>query len=164
MVSWKREPAQDPTPLRHHSITRYPLPDDIVVERDVPIRTADGTTLRANVYRPGGLPTSGRTPAGRAAVDTSDTRHPVLVSVTPYGKDASVDRYPVDFGALAESGNFVGALELSDCTPFEGPDPAYWVPRGYVVVVADLRGCFASGGRPRLLLGRAAAAAADEIE
>ncbi|MEE2059264.1 CocE/NonD family hydrolase [Rhodococcus artemisiae] len=147
MGSWKRLSIQDPAPLGHHCVRVYPLPSDIVVDRDVPIRTADGTTLRANVYRPEGV-----------------ERCPVLVCVTPYGKDAGVDRYPVDFDALAASGSFVGEFELSDRTAFEAPDPGYWVPRGYAVVVADLRGCFASGGRPRLLLGRAASDAADVVE
>jgi predicted acyl esterase len=146
MGSSKRGSTQDPTPLEHHCVRVYPLPSDITVERDVPIRTADGTTLRANVYRPEG-----------------SERCPVLVSVTPYGKDAGVDDYPVNFDELAESGNFVGELELSDHTAFEAPDPGYWVPRGYAVVVADLRGCFASAGRPRLLLGRIAADAADVV-
>ncbi|MFD3810167.1 CocE/NonD family hydrolase [Rhodococcus sp. NPDC058639] len=149
MVSWKRTLTQDPTPLRHHNVVRYPLPDDIVVERDLPIPAADGTILRADVYRPG---------------HAADEQCPALVAVTPYGKNAGVDDYPIDFAALAASGTFVGDLELSEATSFEAPDPAYWVPRGYTVVVADMRGCFASAGRPRLLLGRAAADAAAVIE
>lgn len=148
MISWQRTLAQDPTPLRYHNVVRYPLPDDILVERDVPIRTGDGTILRAVVYRSG----------------VEDEQCPVLVTLTPYGKDGGVEKYPVDFDHFAESGNFVGGLELSDCTSFEAPDPAYWVPRGYTVVVADMRGCFSSEGRPRLLLGRAATDAASVIE
>ena len=149
MASWVRTRRHDPTPLRQHRVTVYPLPDDIVVDRDVPIRLTDGTVLMANVYRP-------QSPPG--------TRHPVLVSVTPYGKDIGVDGYPIDFDALADSGNYVGDLRLSDRTSFEAPDPAQWVPHGYVLVVADQRGCFTSGGKPRMLLGRSAADAADVVE
>lgn len=148
MGSRERKTASDPTPLRHHSVVVYGLPDDVVVERDVPVRLGDGTVLRADVYR-------------RA---DSDEPCPVLVAVTPYGKDTGVDGYPVDFDALAESGNYVGALELSECTSFEAPDPAYWVPRGYVLVVVDMRGYFSSGGRPRLMLGRAALDCAAVVE
>jgi len=36
-------------------------------------------------------------------------------------------------------------------TSWEGPDPSYWVPRGYVVVNADLRGYGHSGGKGNLL-------------
>ncbi|SQI31740.1 dipeptidyl aminopeptidase [Rhodococcus coprophilus] len=149
MVSCRRTLTQDPTPLRHHNVVRYPLPDDIVVERDLPIRTGDGTILRADVYRPH---------------HAADEQLPALVAVTPYGKSAGIDDYPVDFAALAASGTFVGDLGLSEATSFEAPDPAYWVPRGYAVVVADMRGCFASDGRPRLLLSRAAVDAAAVIE
>ncbi|MDJ0399408.1 hypothetical protein SAMN02745947_02850 [Rhodococcus rhodochrous J3] len=150
MVSRRRPPKPDPTPLRHHHVVVHGLPDDVLVERDVPIRTGDGTVLKADVYRP----------AGSGEHD----RCPVLVAVTPYGKDAGVDRYPVDFDDLAESGNHVGDLEISDCTSFEAPDPAYWVPHGYVLVVADMRGHHASSGRPRLLLGRAALDCAAVVE
>lgn len=149
MVSFQRQPVHDPTPLRHHSVVVNPLPGDIVVERDLPVRISDGTVLRADVYRP---------------ADDEPVRRPVIVTVTPYDKSAGVQRYPVDFTELADSGNYAGALELSECTSFEAPDPGYWVPHGYVVVVADMRGYFASGGRPRLLLGRAAADVADIVE
>lgn len=149
MASWVRTRMHDPTPLRHQRITVYPLPDGIVVERDVPIRLADGTVLLANVYRPDVPPT---------------VRHPVLVSVTPYGKDVGVDGYPIDFDGLAAGGNYAGELRVSDHTSFEAPDPAQWVPHGYVLVVADQRGSFTSGGRPRMLLGGSAADAAAVVE
>jgi putative CocE/NonD family hydrolase len=35
---------------------------------------------------------------------------------------------------------------LSALTPFEGPDPLYWVPRGYAVLVVDKRGNWHSPG------------------
>lgn len=43
---------------------------EVTVDFDVPMRMRDGTTLRANVYRP-----------------AAEGRHPVLLTRTPYGKD-----------------------------------------------------------------------------
>jgi hypothetical protein len=53
----------------------------------------------------------------------------LVLALTPYGKD-------VDVRALAERstkqrekiGLGMGRYRVSDCTPFEAPDPAYWVP------------------------------------
>jgi putative CocE/NonD family hydrolase len=73
----------------------------MLIERDVPMRTRDGLTLRADVYRPDA--------AGR---------HPVLLSRLPYDKR--------------------GRRRPGDIDPF--------VERGYVVVIQDTRGRFASDG------------------
>ncbi|NMO04502.1 CocE/NonD family hydrolase [Gordonia sp. TBRC 11910] len=115
----------------------FALPADIVVERDVEIQMDDGVTLRANVYRPDG-----------------DGEYPVILSGTAYGKDEFTADYCVDFPALAEMGCYVGSFQVSDHTSFEAPDPAYWVPRGYVVAVYDTRGYFRSDGRPGLFSPR----------
>lgn len=42
-------------------------------------------------------------------------------------------------------------IHQSAWTGWEAPDPAYWVPRGYVVINADLRGFHRSEGQARLL-------------
>ncbi len=73
----------------------------VVVEKNLPMRTRDGVTLYADVYRP-----------------AAQGRFPVLVIRTPY--DKSVDN----------------ALTEKD----------YFPPRGYVVVVQDTRGRYASEG------------------
>src|SRR3989475_12234037 len=75
----------------------------IAVEIDVPARMRDGTTLRANVYRPEG-----------------DGRWPSLLTGLPYGKD--------DAGVLTVL------------------DPVQAARRGFIVVIQDCRGRFASEG------------------
>ena len=71
------------------------------IDRDVPMKTRDGVTLRADVYRPDG---SGR--------------FPVLLSRLPY--DKSLRRRPGDIDVFVE--------------------------QGYVVIMQDTRGRFASEG------------------
>ncbi len=72
---------------------------EVIVERNVAMKTRDGVTLRANIYRPVG-----------------DQKLPVLLQRTPYDKGGGED-----FGRLAAS-------------------------RGYVVVIQDVRGRYASEG------------------
>lgn len=114
-----------------NTIEVFPLPNDIIVERDVGVTMPDGIRLSANIFRP----------ANNATL-------PVVLALTPYGKD-------VDVRELAERsmrqrekiGLGMGRYRVSDCTPFEAPDPAYWVPAGYVVVHIDLRGRGKSQGK-----------------
>lgn len=73
----------------------------VLVEKDVPMTTRDGVTLRADVYRP----------------DASG-RFPVLLSRLPY--DKNLRRRPGDID--------------------------FFVERGYVVIMQDTRGRFASEG------------------
>lgn len=108
-----------------------PPPEDVLLDRDVEVVVRDGTTLRVNVFRPEG-----------------DGQHPVLMSAHPYGKDYLPKRtrrsyrpFP-NLRVLPQSQRFT----ISAWTGWEAPDPAYWVPRGYVVVNADLRGWGRSDG------------------
>lgn len=108
-----------------------PPPDGVTLERDVEVVVRDGTTLRVNVFRPAG---------GGAC--------PVLMSAHPYGKDYLPKRtrrgyrpFP-NLRVLPQSTPFT----ISAWTGWEAPDPAYWVPRGYVLVNADLRGWGRSDG------------------
>lgn len=114
-----------------------PLPPGICVEKDVRVPLRDGVHLAVNVYRP-------ETPG----------RYPVLISAHPYGKDRLARKTP--FGYLPPLPYRImrqtGPVRFSDQTGWEAPDPARWVPRGYVVVNADLRGFFASEGAPGHLL------------
>src|SRR2546428_6852089 len=75
----------------------------IAVEIDLPARMRDGTTLRANVYRPEG-----------------DGPGPTPLTRLPYGKD--------DAGVLTVL------------------DPVQAARRGFMVVIQDCRGRFASEG------------------
>ena len=75
----------------------------VTVDLDVPARMRDGTTLRANVYRPEG-----------------GGRWPTLLTRLPYGKDD------------------LGVLRILD--------PVQAARRGFMVVIQDCRGRFASDG------------------
>jgi uncharacterized protein len=101
-----------------------PVPG-MVIEKSVPVPMSDGVVLRVNVYRP-------QYPA------------PVVMSVTPYGKDNTPDR--IGMLAMRLSGVRFGKLNCSRLTGFESPDPQYWVGNGYVVIQGDARGMHASDG------------------
>jgi len=73
----------------------------VIVEKDVPMKTRDGVTLRADIYRP-----------------DSSGHFPVLLSRLPYNKNLRTRPGDID----------------------------YFVERGYVVIMQDVRGRFASGG------------------
>ncbi len=86
----------------------------------------DGVRLMANIYLP--------EMAGS---------YPVVMCMTPYGKDELPERYSI----FAAFGIDTGRIQTSDHTVFEGPDPAFWVKRGYVVVHANARGMWNSEGK-----------------
>lgn len=95
----------------------------MVIDRDVEVVTRAGRTVQADVYRP---------PSGEPAG--------VLIAWSPYGKHdpAPIGKiYPAS-GVLPE--------HMSDLTTFEGPDPVYWVPRGYALVIADIPGTWYAQG------------------
>lgn len=75
----------------------------VVVDRNVPMTTRDGVTLRADVYHP-----------------SASGRFPVLLVRTPYDKDG---------------------IAANPTSP-----PPFFTPHGYVTVVQDCRGRFASEG------------------
>ena len=114
-------------------ITVQPPPDQVRLDRDVPVVVRDGTVLRANVFRPEG-----------------DGRYPVLLSAATYGKDKmpvasrSGRRKPLQYRMASND----APLAFSAWTSLEAPDPAFWVPRGYVLVNLDLRGWGTSAGDP----------------
>jgi predicted acyl esterase len=109
-----------------------PLPDGIIVEKDVMIRMPGGVSIAVNIYRPEG--------GGRV---------PVVLGLTSYGKDLKPEDYAINGRGPANRamGTDFGDFIVSEETSFEAPDPAFWVPRGYAVVVADARGTGNSGGR-----------------
>jgi len=110
------------------------LPAGIVVERDVMLAMDDGVRLCANLFRP-------ETPG----------RVPVLVALTPYGKDDRPERHSQKQDLAWQTvGMTLGRVRISECTAWESPDPGYWVPNGYAVLHVDLRGFFKSEGKPRM--------------
>ncbi len=126
-----------------------PAPAGIQADWDTPVVVRDGATLRVNVFRP-----------------SSGPPVPVIMSAHPYGKD----RIP----ARTRSGRGVSVqfrimpqprqIEFSAWTGWEAPDPAVWVPRGYAVVNADLRGAGTSDGIGDLLSDQEAQDYYDLIE
>ncbi|MFH1487945.1 MAG: CocE/NonD family hydrolase, partial [Pseudomonadota bacterium] len=101
----------------------HPKDAQIILERDVLAEMRDGLTLATNVYRPA-LP----------------GRYPVLLHLSPQGKD----RIPAD--ANYERIPNTGLVRVSEWVVFEAQDPVYWVPHGYVVIVADCRATWHSDG------------------
>jgi putative hydrolase, CocE/NonD family len=95
----------------------------MIIDRDVEVVARSGRTVQADVYRP-----ESEEPAG------------VLIAWSPYGKHdpAPIGQiYPAS-GAKAEW--------MSELTTFEGPDPVFWVPRGYALVIADIPGTWYAKG------------------
>lgn len=106
----------------------YPLRAEVINDRDVSVAMRDGVHLNATVFRP-----------------DATGRYPVVMCVTVYGKDFGPDEYST-LPKIKASGNTVGTMHISDATTWEGPDPGFWVPNGYVVVVVDARGYYGSEG------------------
>lgn len=133
----------------HPNVEVSAVPEGILADWNVPVTTRDGTVLRVNVFRPA---TGGPVP--------------VIMSAHPYGKD----RLP----ANTRSGRGVNfqyrlfpqprPVRFSAWTSWEAPDPAVWVPRGYAVVNADLRGGGTSDGVGELLSDQEAEDYYDLIE
>ncbi|MDE2464114.1 MAG: CocE/NonD family hydrolase [Alphaproteobacteria bacterium] len=135
--------------FRHPNVVVSKVPQNVHADWNVPVRVRDGTILRVNVYRPA--------EAGS---------FPVIMSAHPYGKD--------HIPAHSRSGrtpNFQFHLfpqpepiSISEWTSWEAPDPAVWVPRGYIVVNADLRGGGTSEGTADLFSDQEAEDYYDLIE
>jgi predicted acyl esterase len=94
----------------------------------------DGVKLACNVFRP-----------------EKPGKFPVIIVVTPYGKDQTPPAFKPDGSPIPSSyfpyvfrvyshGADLGHMKISMLTPWEAPDPAYWVPNDYAVVIADQGG------------------------
>lgn len=99
------------------------------VECDVGISLRDGVRLSANVFRP------------KAA-----GKYPVIMTFTAYHKDETPTQYPDYLRSNAKPEYDMGLIRVSAWTPWEAPDPAYWVEQGYAVVIVDSRGYGKSDG------------------
>jgi len=115
-----------------HGIVIIDCMASLAFERDLVVPMRDGVRLFANLFRP-----------------PSEGRYPVIMSVTPYGKDKLTDRVSTFFMRL--SGIKFGDLKCSRLTGFEAPDPVYWVQQGYAVLQADVRGMHKSEGHAGVL-------------
>lgn len=117
----------------------------VIFDRDVVVPMRDGTRLKANLFRP-----------------AAARRAPVLMSVTPYGKDKLPDRIGNFFMWVA--GVRFGDINISRYTGFEAPDPLYWVRNGYAVMQTDVRGMHKSEGNAGVLSAQDAEDYYDIIE
>jgi uncharacterized protein len=94
----------------------------MLVERDVSVVLGDGVRIHVDVFRP-----RDETPAAP------------LIAWGPYGKHVPNEPLRIPNAGLRPE-------HMSPVTPFEGPDPVYWVPRGYAVVTVNPRGLWYSQG------------------
>lgn len=115
------KPAEKGAPPPLYSRT---LEHGMLIERNVPVAMRDGVEILVDVLRP-----------------HEERPAPPIIAWTPYGKHQN--------GLAtftANPGCEVTAEMVSPYATFEGPDPLYWVPRGYAVIHADMRGAWYSGG------------------
>ncbi len=101
-----------------------PLPCDIILERDVPVKLRDEVTIYTDVFRP-----------------NDDKTHPAIIAMSPYGKE-------IGSQWLDDTPNHAGIpmSATSGLQKFEGPDPAYWCNHGYAIINPDVRGAYNSEG------------------
>lgn len=100
------------------------LPCDIIFEQDVSVKLRDGITIYTDVFRP-----------------TSTDKVPSIVAYGSNGKQIGGQ----SLDDLANRAG-IGRGHLSELQRFEGPDPAYWVCKGYAVMNVDARGVYNSEG------------------
>ena len=101
-----------------------PLPCEMILERDVPVKLRDGITIYTDVFRP-----------------NDNEKHPAIMAMSPYGKE-------IGSQWLDDTPNHAGVplKATSGLQKFEGPDPAYWVNHGYAIINPDVRGAYNSQG------------------
>ena len=117
-----------------NTVEVFPLPQGIRVDKDVFVEMRDGIKICINVYRP-----------------EKDGKFPVIMSFSAYGKDIDPAKQARDAEKQREKiGLSLGSYRISECTPFEAPDPAFWVANDYIVIHADSRGFHKSEGTPRV--------------
>ncbi len=131
-----------PTPDGFLAYQIIPTPSGLLIEKDVMVTMPDSVKLACNIFRP-----------------DKPGKFPVIVVVTPYGKDQTPAAFKPDGSPLPSTyfpyvfrvyshGADLGHMKISMFTPWEAPDPAFWVPNDYVVMIVDQRGGFKSEGKP----------------
>ncbi|MED1903643.1 CocE/NonD family hydrolase [Bacillus thuringiensis] len=98
---------------------------EMIMEKDVPIKMRDEIILYVNVFRP-----------------DKPGRFPVVMSMDPYNKDGLPN-----FVSSRPIWPTTGVIDTSLYTPMESPDPGFWVPNDYVLVKVAARGSSNSEGK-----------------
>jgi uncharacterized protein len=135
------------------SVTTTPIDinkatEGMIYEKNVRIRTRDGSYVMANVFRP----------------DT-DEPVPALIGASPYGKDMHTQHgYPDVWDDMLEQIPSLGDHSTLSLHTWETNDPEVWVPWGYACVRVDLPGAGKSPGRLDPLSPNEANATYDAIE
>lgn len=111
------------------------------IERGVKVPLRDGVEIYADLYRP----------------ESQLTDLPVLIPWSPYGKHS-----PISWSWFEQPG--VTDDDVSSYTPIEGPDPMWWCPKGYAVLVPDIRGAWDSPGEAEFFNGQEAHDGHDVVE
>ena len=102
----------------------------VISENNVKIRTRDGTALNANIFRPDDD-------------DSPSNKFPAILGIHPYDLDNSP---PIKSKALSSSaGIWASGIEKPNAS-LESGDPNFYVRRGYVHVICNLRGIGDSDG------------------
>ena len=111
--------------------TRTTVEQGLVFERDVALAMADGTLLRANVFRP-----------------EAPGRYPVVMAMGAYGKDVHFeDAFHPQWQVLKRIYPELDSEGSTGCyLRWEVVDPERWVPDGFVVIQVDARGTGRSEG------------------
>ena len=97
---------------------------EMILEKDVPVKMKDGVTLYVDVFRP-----------------DKPGKFPVVMSADTYGKDTFSP-----FVAMRPIWPTICSFPTSDFTALESPDPGFWVPNDYVLIKVALRGSAKSEG------------------
>jgi uncharacterized protein len=113
----------------------------MIMEKDVSVPVRDGHKLYANVIRP-----------------AKEGKYPVIIAGDCYGKDSIHIEFARNIGYT------LGGYDCSQFAAWEGPDPGFWVPNGYVVVKLGLRGNSGSVGKVEPLSWQEARDYHDAIE
>ncbi|KAJ3069086.1 hypothetical protein HDU98_007836 [Podochytrium sp. JEL0797] len=114
------------------NVDMSPLPPTVSFEHNVDIPMRDGTTLKANIYRP----------------KEASEPLPIILCAHPYSKDILpkrgllFDSVPLQYRVMRQP----RTVRFSEATGWESPDPAFWATHGYICVNIDLRGFFESAG------------------
>ncbi|MBZ9685214.1 CocE/NonD family hydrolase [Clostridium estertheticum] len=97
---------------------------EMIMEKDVPIKMRDGVTIYVNVFRP-----------------NQPGKFPVVMSMDPYNKDGLPP-----YAFLRPNWPTLGGIDTSLFTPMESPDPGFWVPNDYILIKIAARGSSNSEG------------------